>query len=199
MRKKSHISLVKYLANSKGMEELLSCKKSLYVGSILPDCTPSFITRRHSIEETFDILKKEIRKITQDYDVNKGIGPYYCRHLGIVTHYIADYFTFPHNSIYPGNIKGHCEYENELKFALRKYVLTDEAKKKRESSIIFTSIEEIFEYIKEKHQEYLEALKAVKFDCLYIVDLCHKVVDAILQFLEYEFGAINEPTLIATI
>lgn len=184
MRKKSHISLAKYLMDSMQTEELKYHKKAFYIGSILPDCIPSFITRRHSIEETFEILKKEISRITEDYDIDKGMSGYYCRHLGVITHYIADYFTFPHNSIFKGSIKEHCVYESELKTKFKQYVMSDEAKRIRETNGEFQSVEAICIFIEKMHKEYLTAIKVVKIDCLYIVELCHKVVDAILQFFE---------------
>ena len=42
--------------------------------------------------------------------------------LGQIFHYIADYFTFPHNSNYSGSLKDHCIYEKYLKFRLRSYI-----------------------------------------------------------------------------
>jgi hypothetical protein len=184
LRKKSHISVAKYLINSSGMECLKPYRKSFYLGSILPDCTPSFLTRRHTIDDTLDILKKEIDKVTVDYDCEKGVSRYFCRHLGVITHYVADYFTFPHNAIYPGNLKDHCKYEKDLKFAIRKYVKSEEAKRVREKNGIFSTTDEIIAFIKAAHETYLSAIKAVKIDCMYIVKLCHRVVDAILQLFE---------------
>ena len=52
------------------------------------------------------------------------------RRVGEVVHYIADYFTFPHNEIYPGNLKDHCMYEKELKLYLREYLNSEEAMEK---------------------------------------------------------------------
>ncbi len=187
MRKKSHISVAKYLMNCNGMECLQQHKKSFYLGSILPDCTPSFVTRRHSIDETLDILKKEINKITVQYNFEKGLSSYYCRHLGIITHYVADYFTFPHNKVFHGNLKDHCIYEKDLKFAIRSYVNSEEAKQVREKNPSFQTVDEIIAFIKAAHNEYLSVIKAVNLDCMYIVRLCHKVVDAILQFFEFNF------------
>lgn len=190
MRKKSHISVARYLMNSNGMECLQQHKKSFYLGSILPDCTPSFVTRRHSIDETLDILKKEIDKITVSYDFKKGLSSYYCRHLGIITHYVADYFTLPHNTIFAGNLKDHCVYENDLKYAIRSYVASEEAQRVREENSkvrTFTS-DEIIAYIKAAHEEYLAAMQAITIDCMYIVKLCHRVVDVILQFFEFNFS-----------
>ncbi len=190
MRKKSHISVAKYLLNSNGMEYLQGYKKSFYIGSILPDCVPSFITRRHCIEDTIEILKDEIDKITTDYDANKGLSTYFCRHLGVITHYVADYFTFPHNAIYPGNIKDHCVYEEDLKHAMREYVKSDKAIKIREKNGLFHDSDEIIAFIKKIHAEYLQLIIQVKIDCMYIVELCHKVVDAILQLFELEHNKI---------
>lgn len=189
MRKKSHISVAKYLVNSSGMECLQEHKKAFYLGSILPDCTPSFVTRRHSIDETLDILKKEIDKITVYYNFEKGLSSYYCRHLGIITHYVADYFTFPHNKIFPGNLKAHCSYEEDLKHAIRSYVKSEEAQRVREKNGIFRTSDEIIAFVKAVHEEYLSAIKAIKIDCMYIVELCHKVVDAILQLFELNFSS----------
>lgn len=186
MRKKSHISVAKYLLNSNGMEYLNGHSKSFYIGSILPDCVPSFITRRHCIEDTIGILKKEIDKITTDYNVEKGLTSYFCRHLGVITHYVADYFTFPHNSIYPGNLKDHCVYEKDLKHAIKAYVKSDDAKRIRERNGLFQNSEEIIAFIRNAHEEYLQLMIQIKLDCMYIVELCHKVVDAILQLFELE-------------
>ena len=55
MRKKSHISLTKGVVHGLSAEQRFGHRLSLYVGSILPDCTPSFLTRRHCIEDTFDV------------------------------------------------------------------------------------------------------------------------------------------------
>lgn len=190
MRKKSHISLAGYLLRSMNFEGLFQHKKAFYYGSILPDCVPSFITRRHSIDETFDILRDEIIKITDNYEMEKGITRYYTRHLGVVTHYIADYFTFPHNRIYEGSMKEHCVYENELKFALREYVRSEDAIIERAKNTLLKTVDEILNFIKEMHEEYLKLASKVKVDCKYIVEMCHKVVDAILQIFEENF--VNE-------
>ena len=111
MRKKSHISLAWYLMNSEGMDALKLHKGSFYIGSVLPDCMPSFLVRRHTIEDSFEVLEKEFQKLVSHFDPKKGINCYFCRHLGMITHYVSDYFTFPHNANYPGNLKDHCIYE----------------------------------------------------------------------------------------
>ncbi len=184
MRKKSHISLAKYLMNNMNVQDLSEHRKAFYIGSILPDLKPSFLTKRHTIDETFEILIEEIRKITVDYDINRGISSYYARHLGVVTHYLSDYCTFPHNAIFDGSFTEHCTYEKELKNSLKNYVESETSKRERAQTKKFHSIEEISHFITRTHKEYLRAIKNVKGDIHYIIELCYKVVDAILMFFE---------------
>lgn len=198
MRKKSHISVASYLVHSKGFEGLQDHRKAFYMGSILPDCIPSFITRKHRIDTTFDILKKEIRRLTVDFDPEKGLNRYFCRHLGVITHYIADYFTYPHNLVFDGSLKEHCVYEKDLKFAIREYVQSDEAKKVREKNGVFRTVDEICAFIQRMHMEYLNAIRALQKDCQYIVELCHRVVDAILQVIEIKLAG-NTPVKMSAV
>ena len=183
MRKKSHISLAWYLMNSEGMDALKLHKGSFYIGSVLPDCMPSFLVRRHTIEDSFEVLECEFQKLVSHFDPEKGINCYFCRHLGMITHYVSDYFTFPHNANYPGNIKDHCIYEEELKKELRAYVHSPEAVRRREKMEMYTPAD-ILAMIRQMHNRYLQLESVVKRDCQYIIELCHKVVDAVLCFLE---------------
>lgn len=184
MKKKSHISLASYLMNNMHNEDLIKHRKAFWIGSILPDCVPSFLTKRHTIEETFELLKKEIAKITKNYDPTLGITRYYCRHLGIITHYIADYFTYPHNSIFTGSMKEHIQYEFKLMDMFKEFLNSNETKDMRIHNNFFYTVDDICDFIKNMHQEYLKAIKKIKTDCMYILELCYHVVKTILQILE---------------
>ena len=183
MRKKSHISLAWYLMNSEGMDALKLHKGSFYMGSVLPDCMPSFLVRRHTIEDSFEVLEKEFQKLVSHFDPKKGINCYFCRHLGMITHYVSDYFTFPHNANYPGNLKDHCIYEEELKKELRSYVREPGVERGRLSESVHTP-EAILGFVQRMHQIYMRMQSGVKRDCEYILELCHTVVDALLILCE---------------
>lgn len=184
MRKKSHISVASYLLNCNGMEVLSNHKKALYIGSILPDCVPSFITRRHCIDETFPILRKELQLLIDEYNYSKGITAYFCRHLGIILHYVADYFTFPHNSFYGGNMRQHCSYEKEMKFYMRAYVKSNAARRNRSDVISCNTVDTICNHILDMHKNYALEKQNVSLDCEYIISLCHQIADFILSIFE---------------
>ncbi|MBE5967684.1 MAG: hypothetical protein E7255_12100 [Lachnospiraceae bacterium] len=187
MRKKSHISLAKYLMENMKVNDLFEHKKAFYIGSILPDLKPSFLTKKHNIEETFGILIREIKKVTIDYDIERGINGYYARHLGVITHYLADYCTFPHNTDFTGSLKAHLYYEKDLKFSLKEYVTRGDIPRVRCQNRKFNTVDDILYFILKTHSEYKNALKNIKVDIQYIVDLCYRVVDAILQFFELTY------------
>lgn len=190
MRKKSHISLAKHIVNISDMPGFDKHRKAFYVGSILPDCKPSFLTKRHEITETFDLVEKGIQKLTKGYRDIEDLSTMYYTKLGEVIHYIADYFTFPHNKEYPGNMKQHCIYEGELKHKLRAYIrnLDEKALRKWKYNLKleeleqFNSVADICEFLKEEHRNYIRrGSHSVEEDCKYIVGICSKVAMAILH------------------
>ena len=190
MRKKSHISLAKHIVSISDMPNFYKHKKAFYMGSILPDCKPSFLTKRHEINETFAIVEKKIQKLTHGYENPKDLSTMYFEKLGEVIHYIADYFTFPHNKEYQGSMAQHCVYEGELKHRLRAYVRNFDEKRLREwkknlaieDLERFKSVADILEFLREEHRNYIRrGHHSVEEDCKYIVGICSKVAMAILH------------------
>ena len=188
MRKKSHISLAKYIVDSLGEQELQKHKKAFYLGSILPDCKPSFITIKHELEGTFPKVQHELEELVErqkNAQINMRV---FYRNLGEVIHYIADYFTFPHNPHYPGNLKDHCIYEEHLKRGLKEYIASGEAEKNSEwvrlSVVNLNSTADICNFIRKAHETYVKLKNSVEDDCRHIVTLCHQVVVAVIRLIK---------------
>ena len=188
MRKKSHISLAKYIVDSLGEQELQKHKKAFYLGSILPDCKPSFIRVKHEMEGTFPKVQHELEELVErqkNAQINMRV---FYRNLGEVIHYIADYFTFPHNPHYPGNLKDHCIYEEHLKRGLKEYIASGEAEKNSEwvrlSVVNLNSTADICNFIRKAHETYVKLKNSVEDDCRHIVTLCHQVVVAVIRLIK---------------
>ena len=187
MRKKSHLSLAKYMVESLNDEDLRRHKFSFYLGSILPDIKPSFIYRRHEIEGTFPAVSRYIARLSEGKKVQKKKGRKYYRDLGQISHYLADYFTFPHNKSYPGSLKDHCAYEKQLKYDLRTYL---KLKKGIQESIpqnakedVFHTVESLCGFIQKAHQDYLERKHDVEDDIRHIVSVNQKVLSGMMDLL----------------
>lgn len=184
MRKKSHISLAKYIVGSLDEQDLVKHKKAFYLGSILPDCKPSFLTVKHEMERTFPKVQRELKRLVELQQSSKINMRVFYRNLGEMIHYIADYFTFPHNAKFSGNLKEHCIYEKHLKKSLKEYIQSGEARRNQphiqKSVQNLNSAEAICSFIRKKHDAYIKLKNTVEEDCRQIVSLCHQVVEAVL-------------------
>lgn len=179
MRKKSHISLARFLVQGSGSDILSHRWKAFYLGSLLPDCRPSFLTMRHEYDGTFEMVEDKLRRLVEARALLAD-SMRYMVDLGQVFHYIADYFTFPHNSHYPGNLKDHCRYEECLKQGLRAYIRGGYAIFHSEENEKISSVEDILAYIQENHRVYMENVSSVEEDCEYITRVCSQVLAAII-------------------
>jgi hypothetical protein len=173
MRKKSHISLALYLVRELNMDGLVKHRKAFCLGSILPDLTPKMVTSPHEFETSYEEIKEIVRDLVTaefDEDWNERV---LWRRIGVVVHYIADYFTFPHNTSFDGNLKDHCMYESEMKYYLRGYVWTGEARsifrEARQMAKEIDTIEDLFDFIETSHRSYMQEDHNVKSDCRHIL------------------------------
>ncbi len=183
MRKKSHIALARYLVSESRDKELKKHKYAFYLGSILPDIKPSFIYKRHEITETFPDLKKQMEVLATpvEGEKEKSNSKYY-RHLGEVSHYIADYFTYPHNEKFTGGFREHCSYEENLKKQLRQHIQSGKAASRKRKYIEFSAPEALFDYVKKSHQDYLLSQNTVEGDISHIIPMNSQVLKSITHF-----------------
>ena len=82
-------------------------KAALLLGSILPDLFVYTYLEGHTWEATFDKIINHMEVLEE-----KGRGGCFSYlKLGWVLHYVEDYFTYPHNTIFEGTIPEHYAYE----------------------------------------------------------------------------------------
>ena len=181
MRKKSHILLARYLADQMPANiSLQSHRKAFCLGNILPDIQPSFVTKRHEYFGTYNEVKYKMTEL-----VSEGAGHWnervFWRRAGEVMHYIADYFTFPHNKTFDGSLLEHNSYEKELKNELKSFVKSGKADVYAEKDIKFNSLSQLLEYIRSCHGEYLNHKRNIEDDIHYILSVCYQVFQGLFQ------------------
>lgn len=187
MRKKSHISLANHMLNAFKDDALLKHSFMFQVGSLLPDLVPSFITKKHRLDTTFDILEEKLYKVVAQYHGEDGLSMSLCKDLGVVTHYIADYFTLPHNHKFTGSLKDHVNYEEVLKHAMRRYVCQAYVANQPLIRMRMSSVDDICTFIKECHSEYIQmTMDGQDIDCRHSVEVCRQVLEAVLQLLHQQ-------------
>jgi len=74
------------------------------LGNIFPDLCQSYLWRRHEHLHSRNFIHKKIEML-------KKRPKLFSFHLGVLAHYICDYFCYPHSSVYSENMLQHILYE----------------------------------------------------------------------------------------
>ena len=161
--------------------------KAFCLGSILPDIKPSFLTKKHEYFGTFEEIQGKMKALI-DNDPKESKERVYWRRFGEVMHYMADYFTFPHNTNFTGNLYEHNKYEKHLKNHLKRYIESGAADRMVILPVNFGSFRELVEYIGNAHERYLLKERNIAEDVQYILRICSQVIHGILQLAAKQFG-----------
>ena len=181
MRKKSHILLARYLADQLTVDESLqSHRKAFCLGSILPDIRPSFVVKKHEYFSTFGEIQEKMLQLVEHGPL-EGKERVYWRNFGEVLHYVADYFSFPHNRTYTGSLYEHSQYEKILKQRLKICIKSGAAGAYVFRDVYFKNLEELTEFIQVSHTSYLRKKRNITEDIQYILMVCYQVIQGIVQ------------------
>ena len=182
MKKSGHLLVTMSVANSMN----LKYKSWLLLGSILPD----ILVHTYLMGHTWDKAYKRVTKSIQSLEKHGRMNRLSCLKLGYILHYVEDFFTYPHNSIFEGDILEHCRYENRLDNYMKTVKglhITDTEEK---IGGVFGSIKY---QIEKKHQSYIEGSHSIENDTKFIFSMTYSVIKYFaLKFTENQIIARGE-------
>lgn len=157
MNKKSHIVFTKKM----NIEVPSRCRVGLLVGSILPDILVHTYLTGHTWKASGEMILNKLEKLEQSDSLNIWTA----LQLGMILHYIEDFFTMSHSRFFTGNIWEHIGYEIRLQRYIRatfcgRYKLYDGDV---ENTQIY-SIEDLKERMVSLQKEYEKELKEASGD-----------------------------------
>jgi len=103
------------------------------LGNLFPDLIHSYIWCRHEYQHSREYTRKKLELL-------KRKPKLFSFHLGILTHYICDYFCYPHSSIFDKGLAEHIAYEIRQKVPEKHY--------KTKLNIKAFTIEELDKFVK---------------------------------------------------
>ena len=119
---------------------------SLILGSIGPDFSSTFKKRcPHYLEDSLEEISERVEVLVESIDTKREMETMaFSRELGVILHYVADYFCRMHNNI--GGVphprrRRHIHYERKLHRFIKKChleVLREEVIKNLEYDSLFT-------------------------------------------------------------
>ena len=89
-------------------------EKMFLLGNLFPDLIQSYLWCRHEYQHSREYVKKKL-------DMLKKKPKLFSFHLGVLAHYICDYFCYPHSSTYNKGLIDHISYEIRQKIPEKIY------------------------------------------------------------------------------
>lgn len=164
---------------------ILLDRENFIYGNTKPDHSLSFLYVRHNIESTFDFVMDDIHTLT---GMVMGYNTNYeelCFQIGIICHYITDYFSLAHNDCFNGGFRKHIMYERaqeKLTPVFLDFVKEKIGAYEEECSL---SMPELMCMILKKHKRYLEEnCRSYMTDFYYAISACCEVILSIFAIAE---------------
>ncbi|MEN1761006.1 zinc dependent phospholipase C family protein [Anoxynatronum sibiricum] len=131
-------------------------KTQLIYGSIKPDLYSGLPKLKHFKPQSFSTICQEITVLSQKHTPdNKAAIAALSQKIGIVTHYIADYFCVPHNDrkTYQHHFINHCQYEAKL-HQMFKHTIHTPNNIRNNQWIDFSQFDQVTGYLDDLHSVY---------------------------------------------
>lgn len=190
-----HKNLADYLFGSTDSKKYLKFKNAFVLGCIAPDYIPFTYMRGclklrafkgHNASSSRKYIESRMKKLAER-KVKTSMDFLY---FGLMIHYLADSFTFPHNDEFYGTSKEHVKYESELHIKFNEFI----KRHKKENNRV--KITELFEYIKTQHRNYNLSEQSVLNDCRYISNVCLDVFDSIICREDHQNVLIKKHSIV---
>ncbi|SDY40113.1 zinc dependent phospholipase C family protein [Tindallia californiensis] len=132
-------------------------KTQLVYGSIKPDIFSGIPKLKHFKPQSFDVICDEIQTISNStLTNNQPYISYLSQKIGVITHYIADYFCIPHNdrATYQNHFWEHLKYEGSLHKSFKEKEPFQTHAFELNQNINFTDLSQIKRYLDHLHARY---------------------------------------------
>lgn len=168
-------------------EEELSVKldtRGFLLGNIKPDLAPSLIKIPHFKADSISFVKLEMEKLlTNEITQNSKCSKSFSERLGIITHYLSDYFCYAHSKDFKGGNIYHYYYEVLLLNYCRNNVrkLASVLKPNKWRCSFAKDFKTICINLEDTHKQYLSFKPSCELDMSFTLNICAYIVISILR------------------
>jgi hypothetical protein len=153
-------------------------------GCMMPDFHPKFMSIPHYKSKSFETIAQMILSLQNtNFSVSPKHMSRFSTDLGIILHYITDYFCYPHNDAEADKMPYHVFYEIKLDKELRKYIsspfwMLDMNLEVEGCSNFRTSLIDLIEV---KHKRYMNERPNLLNDVIYGLQSCCVVASEVIN------------------
>ncbi len=124
MKATSHFAMAHLLHAGLQSRGIYLNRVAFVYGNIAPDYTPAMWVAPHFSKVCAKTISELVNELSMRSVSPSGrIGAEYSKQLGLMCHFICDYFCFAHGDDFTGSLKQHMAYENLLDSYLRRHCL----------------------------------------------------------------------------
>jgi len=173
MKATSHFAMAHIINAALKQRGIYLDRIAFVYGNIEPDYTPVMWVNPHFNKVCLRTISNNFLELPKVPVCSSGlVGAYYSKRLGMMCHFLCDYFCYAHNDSFSGNISQHISYENELDLFLRSNCLElldiDEAIEIQP----LAGISELFYSLETSHEKYLKAGFSLQNDLCSAFEAC---------------------------
>ena len=183
----SHLYLASILNKELNKNGYKVNKKNFYYGNIKPDIIAKFKKHPHKITSSLDFIMEEIQNLSTFGNIISLKE--FSIQLGVICHYVTDFFTYVHNSDYHGSLSKHLKYELKLNTNLKTMVKDLSRANIFIMPNISKSIKEFKNYLLKMHDKYMNEEVTFIKDFSYAIAACTSLCLTVFSLL----SAINMP------
>lgn len=179
----THAIIAKVIYEDVFQEHQLKLNKNqLIYGSIKPDLYSGFPKLKHFKPQSFTTICQDIAALSSARaEDNQATISRLSQKIGIVTHYVADYFCVPHNDreTYHNHIISHIKYENKLHQMYKDTTLP--RKKNLLHGPDFSRLDHVMNYLDDLHDAYATRHESLLNDMNSSLQASRSVASLIVQ------------------
>ena len=152
-------------------------------GNLKPDISIPLLRIPHFMHKSLQFVLSEITELLK-YDVNKisGCSMEFSKRLGIVIHYLSDFFCHVHDSEYHGSMIRHYFYEVKLFIYSRLNRHMFASFRYTRYPILSITQASILNSVEKLHAKYRSKSPSFDRDIIYTLRMCTSLTMSILAF-----------------
>lgn len=167
----SHVTMGRYLYRYFRENFGVRMKKGTFVlWNVMPDIAPSLLKLSHFKKDIYDLVMEKAQYLAQE---GENMTPReYSKQMGILCHFMADFFCYAHAEYFDGGKIAHFKYEMVMQlFGYRRRGMLHAVDLISNAAAVDQSLA-LYEQINELHEQYRQLNPSYGVDFVYSLTAC---------------------------
>ena len=151
-------------------------------GNMRPDFSPKCKQIPHYKKDMYENIRQEISDLAncEKEKMNRFV---LAERLGVICHYLCDFFCYAHSEKFTGSLREHFKYESLLNHYIKQRRRTCEQVNFLADAQITTNLADLLERLDEQYENYIRLQTQPGFDMVCALQACIEVTVRVLAII----------------